>query len=52
MQRDRQSQASGQSSMQADKRLDYAAHSLQNIGQALSPPEVLDTCKLAQRAYK
>ena len=46
IQRDRQPVASGQISMQADRRLDYAAHSLQNIRQALQPPELLDTCKL------
>ena len=37
---------------QTEKWLDYAAHSLQNIGQALQPSELLDTCKQAKRAYK
>ena len=46
IQGDRQPVASGQTSMQAGRRLDYAAHSLQNIGQALQPPELIDTCKL------
>ena len=31
---------------QAGRWLDYAAHNLQNIGQALQPPELLDKCKL------
>ena len=38
--RDRQPLASGQTS----RWLDYAAHCLQNIGQALQPLEPLDTC--------
>ena len=46
--RDRQPLESGQT----EKWLDYAAHSLQNIGQALQPPELLDTYKQAKRAYK
>ena len=33
---------------QTEKWLDYAAHSLQNIGQAPQPPELLDTCKQAK----
>ena len=35
--------------MQAGRWLDYVAHSLQNIGQALYSHELLDTCKLVKR---